>query len=246
MKLKFFTLSEINKMQNSTKSSKTLVVLDSETCGLQGGVVQFGYIVAGFDDRILPLKAIQTCSKEIFDLYHKEALYKNPFPIHPEAEKIHGITADMVKDCEFFSARKHFFYHFTKEEEKTLVFVGHNVSGFDIRVCGLEPELPETTPFPYIDTMVIARFLVSKKLLTHEGGNKLDLLTALYCSKEKAHLNEYHGTKADNWKTIVFLRFLLGGILEGCTVEDLIFLSSKASAPNKTALLAQVAKRNKL
>lgn len=242
MKLKFLahSLNEINKMSNETKPTKTLVVLDSETCGLQGGVVQFGYIC--FQN----LNRLQMMAKEVFDLNHHEALYKNPFPIHPEAEKIHGITADMVKDCEFFSAREHFFNYFSEEEEKTLVFVGHNVSGFDIRVCGLEPEPPETTPFPYIDTMVIARFLVSKKLLTHEGGNKLDLLTALYCSKEKAHLNEYHGTKADNWKTIVFLRFLLSGILEGCTVEDLIFLSSKASAPNKTALLAQVAKRNAL
>ena len=221
-----------------TNETKTLVVLDSETCGLQGGVVQFGYVT------FLSLAKLETCTKDQFDDLHNEALYKNPFPIHPEAEKIHGITAERVKDKPFFSAREHFFSNFSPEEEKTLVFVGHNISGFDIRVCGLEPKDPTASPFPYIDTMVIARFLVSKKLLTHEGGNKLDLLTALYCSKEKAHLNEYHGTKADNWKTIVFLRFLLSDILKGCTVEDLIFLSSKASAPNKTALLAQVAKRN--
>jgi DNA polymerase III epsilon subunit-like protein len=227
-------------MANETKPSKILVVLDSETCGLQGGVVQFGYVT------FLSMAKLQTCPKDQFDEWYREALYKNPFPIHPEAEKIHGITAEMVKAKPFFSAREHFFSYFSPEEEKTLVFVGHNVSGFDIRVCGLEPQDPTSAPFPYIDTMVIARFLVSKKLLTHEGGNKLDLLTALYCSKDKAHLNEYHGTKADNWKTIVFLRFLLSGVLEGCTVEDLIFLSSKASAPNKTALLAQVAKRNAL
>lgn len=213
--------------------TQILVVLDSETCSLAGGILEIGFIEYSCLEDLLSQKKESFLEKSIV------SRHKNPFPIDPFAFTIHGITEEAVKDKFLYSPALDFYGKLTNLPEvwEDLILIGHNVSTFDQRVCSLSPQ------HPCIDTMVLARVLAKFGALTHEGGNRLDTLVSIYCSKEKAHLLDFHGSIADNWKTIVFLKFLLNSYLKGAKLEELIDLSlplpdrkKDAEEPNRRSI----------
>jgi len=220
-------------MQNSSLQNQTLIVLDSETCSLAGGILEIGFIEYTCLEELLQQKKKDFLEKSVV------SRHKNPFPIDPFAFTVHGITEEAVKDKEFYSPVPDFYSKIKNlpEEMEDLILIGHNVSTFDQKVLTLSPQ------HPCIDTMVLARVLAKFGALTHEGNNKLDTLVSVYCSKEKAHLLDFHGAVTDNWKTIVFLKFLLNSCLKGAKIEELIDLSlplpdrkKDAEEPNRRSI----------
>lgn len=201
-----------------------LIILDTETCGFAGGILEIGFSVFN------SLTELTEISAEDFKNRSVRSRHKNPMPIAAEAFAVHGISEADVKDCPLYEEEEHFYNPLAQllnfqgpatelKEHSGIVIVGHNVRSFDSKVANLSME------HMYLDTMVICRQLVSKKIMTHEGGCKLDILSSIYCSKEQAHMKEFHGTISDNWKVVLLLKVLLEHFLPNADLVKLIQLS---------------------
>lgn len=98
----------------------TIVVLDIETTGKDRATDQI----------------VELCIQKNLDApRHTEVWRIKPsVPIHPEAQAVHGITAEALKDCKPFAEYARVIVSFLAEAE---VIVGYNVS-FDIDVLQAE------------------------------------------------------------------------------------------------------------
>ena len=220
-------------MPNDTKEAfeQTLVILDCETCSLAGGIIEIGLI--SFDT----LEDLLKVSEEDFRERSLFSRHENPIPIDAGAFAVHGISEKDVKGLPRYSASMDFYEKVKDFPAEQIVLIGHNVISFD------QKRLDLSDFHPAIDTLNLVRLLIKEEKLTHEGGNKLDFLVSIYCSKEQAHLKQFHGAIGDNWKVVVFLKYLLEIHLKGATVEELCFLSAKATPAQKTRVLAAIASR---
>ena len=223
-------------MPNNTKEAfeQTLVILDCETCSLAGGIIEIGLI--SFDT----LEELLQVSEEDFKEKSFCSRHENPIPIDAGAFAVHGISEKDVKGLPRYSASTDFYGRVEDFPAEQIVLIGHNVISFD------QKRLDLSDFHPAIDTMVLARVLAKEGKLTHEGGNKLDLLVSIYCSKEQAHLKQFHGTVGDNWKTLVFLKYLFETHLKGANVEELCFLSSKATPAQKSRVFKAIASKQEV
>jgi exodeoxyribonuclease X len=107
------------------------LILDTETASLQGGIVEWAWLLV--DAKTLDVK-------EEF-----RTLVNPGRPIDPRAQAIHGITEDMVKDCQPISA------YMGRFRIKRPYVIAHNAP-FDLRM--LEGELD---PMAALCTYALAR-----------------------------------------------------------------------------------------
>jgi len=203
---------------------KNLIVLDTETCSLKGGILELAWAAFPTMEKLL------TSTKENFIETSYQQYFKNPIPIDPFAFDVHGITEKSVENCPLYDVKTHFYLPileklFACDYSETLL-IGHNINTFDIRVAELSKD------HPTIDTMKLAEFLIKEKILTHDGGKKLDLLCSIYCSKDQAHINQFHGAMQDNWKVILFLQALKAKYLPDAGLEEFMVLSDHTLSPN--------------
>ena len=221
----------------------SLLFLDCETCDFNGGILSLAL------NKVEAFFKISSTNELEFKASGQQKRFKNPWPISSEAFAIHGISEKDVAEQPLYVVDD--FYAMARSlhsaEEDLLdgvVLVGHNILGFDLRVLGI------SAPFRCIDTLVLARKLCAANILKHNNellklGNKLDSLVSLYCSQEAAHLKEFHDASQDNYKTFVFLRFLLQEVLQLATLDNLVTLClsqppagvSKASFKNIQSML---------
>jgi exodeoxyribonuclease X len=135
-----------------------LFILDTETCGLTGGVVELAYLRVDFELNILD---------EFCTLVNPEK------PIDPRATQIHGITDADVANCETMAqvtARMPWFI-------EPVIWCGHN-AGFDVRMTD-----PFIRPSKTLCTLALAR-----EFIKGTSNNKLDTLQVeLGLPEQKSH-----------------------------------------------------------
>lgn len=162
------------------------LLVDTETTGIsvKDEVIEFAYISLPELSKL----------KEISPIYGKEyynvtARYKPSVDIHPAAEKIHGISKAVLKDCPPSASI---------QVPAMKYMLGHNVS-FDHKML--------KTPFcETICTLELARKLWKKEEV---GNHKLTNLIEILIPNGKAIVKEAHGALADCYLTLILFDEIL-------------------------------------
>jgi len=167
------------------------IIFDTETTGLNPAK----------GDRIIEIGAIELVNKfPTGNIYH-QYINSDGFPIHPDAERIHGISAAFLEDKPIFSAIAEGFLAFFSNAK----LVAHNAR-FDMGFVNTELKRIGKPSFPnevVIDTLEIA------KRKHPMGPNSLDALCRRY-GIDNSH-REKHGALLDSELLAEVYIELLGG-----------------------------------
>lgn len=180
---------------------RTLRVIDFETTGLPpyAGIIEVGWTDV-FIDNVISMEPV----------WHGELT--NPgtqFPIQPDAEKVHGISMDMIKDA------RHPM-QVLEELEHVDAFVAHNAK--------FERGFFKTTK-PWIDTLKAARQFITDAPAYNNTALRNHLNLDLKEGFNPAFAMPAHRAGPDTYVT----GFLLMEILNrGATFDALVELSGKA------------------
>ncbi len=167
------------------------IIFDTETTGLSHTK----------GDRIIEIGAIELINKfPTGNIYH-QYINSDGFPIHPDAEKIHGISAEFLEDKPVFSAIAEGFLTFFSDA----LLIAHNAR-FDMGFVNSELKRigkPAFSNEVVIDTLEIA------KRKHPMGPNSLDALCRRY-RVDNSH-REKHGALLDSELLAEVYIELLGG-----------------------------------
>ncbi len=167
------------------------IIFDTETTGLSHNK----------GDRIIEIGAIELINKFPTGKIYHQYINSDGFPIHPDAERIHGISADFLEDKPAFSAIADGFLAFFSEAK----LIAHNAQ-FDMGFVNAELKRIGKPGFPLdvvVDTLEIAR---RKHPM---GPNSLDALCKRY-GVDNSH-REKHGALLDSELLAEVYIELLGG-----------------------------------
>ncbi len=167
------------------------IIFDTETTGLSH--------VKG--DRIIEIGAIELENKFPTGKVYHQYINSDGFPIHPDAERIHGISAEFLKDKpKFHEIADEFLAFFSNA-----MLIAHN-SNFDMGFVNSELKRikkPTFAPEVVIDTLAIA------KRKHPMGPNSLDALCKRYGIDNSRR--EKHGALLDSELLAEVYIELLGG-----------------------------------
>ena len=167
------------------------IIFDTETTGLSHSK----------GDRIIEIGAIELVNKfPTGNIYH-QYINSDGFPIHPDAERIHGISAEFLEDKPVFSAIAPGFLAFFSDA----FLIAHNAR-FDMGFVNSELKRigkPSFSNEVVIDTLEIA------KRKHPMGPNSLDALCRRY-GIDNSH-REKHGALLDSELLAEVYIELLGG-----------------------------------
>jgi DNA polymerase-3 subunit epsilon len=167
------------------------IIFDTETTGLSPNK----------GDRVIEIGAIELINKfPTGEIYH-QYINSDNFPIHPDAERIHGISEEFLKDKPVFAAIADDFLEFFSNAK----LIAHNAK-FDMGFVNAELKRIGKPAFPndvVIDTLEIAR---RKHPM---GPNSLDALCKRY-GIDNSH-REKHGALLDSELLAEVYIELLGG-----------------------------------
>jgi len=167
------------------------IIFDTETTGLSPAK----------GDRIIEIGAIELIGRfPTGKIYHQ---YINPegFPIHPDAQRVHGISAESLQDKPVFADIVDEFLEFFSDAK----LIAHNAS-FDMGFVNAELKRlgkPAILPDVVIDTLAIA------KRKHPMGPNSLDALCKRY-GIDNSHRKK-HGALLDSELLAEVYIELLGG-----------------------------------
>ncbi len=179
------------------------IIFDTETTGLSHNK----------GDRIIEIGAIELINKFPTGKIYHQYINSDGFPIHPDAERIHGISAEFLEDKPVFSAIADGFLAFFSDAK----LIAHNAK-FDMGFVNAELKRIGKPNFPFdvvIDTLEIAR---RKHPM---GPNSLDALCKRY-GVDNSHRDK-HGALLDSELLAEVYIELLGGkqaSLELASVAD--------------------------
>jgi exodeoxyribonuclease X len=145
-----------------------LFILDTETCGLTGGIVELAYLKTDFELNILDEFCVRINPER---------------PISPQATAIHGISDEDVVGCDTMAevtAKMPWFI-------EPVVWCGHN-AGFDIRM---------TDPF-IRPSKTLCSLALSREFIKGTTNNKLATLQVelgLPVQKSHSALGDVHTTR---------------------------------------------------
>lgn len=136
-------MSQLISLRNDLFAAQDVVVIDTETTGLEG------------DDEVVQLSAVDFNGLTIFNEYIKPRK-----PISEGASSVHGITNEKVADCHGI---RYYWDFFCKKALYQKVVVGYNVM-YDIRILlqsavAADPSLSNTrlfSPLMVVDVMQLA------------------------------------------------------------------------------------------
>jgi DNA polymerase-3 subunit epsilon len=167
------------------------IIFDTETTGLSHSK----------GDRIIEIGAIELVNKfPTGNIYH-QYINSDGFPIHPDAERIHGISAEFLEDKPVFSAIAPGFLTFFSNA----LLIAHNAR-FDIGF--VNSELKRIGKPPISNEVVIDTLEIAKR--KHPmGPNSLDALCRRY-GIDNSH-REKHGALLDSELLAEVYIELLGG-----------------------------------
>jgi len=167
------------------------IIFDTETTGLSPAK----------GDRIIEIGAIELINKfPTGNIYH-QFINSEGFPIHPDAERIHGISAEYLKDKPVFADIVEEFMEFFTNAK----LIAHNAR-FDMGFVNAELKRlgrPAFSPDVVIDTLEIA------KRKHPMGPNSLDALCKRY-GIDNSH-RQKHGALLDSELLAEVYIELLGG-----------------------------------
>lgn len=167
------------------------IIFDTETTGLSHAK----------GDRVIEIGAIELVNKFPTGKIYHQYINTDGFPIHPDAERIHGISADFLKDKPVFGDIADEFLAFFNDA----TLIAHNAK-FDIGFVNAELKRVGAPPFSYdvvIDTLEIA------KRKHPMGPNSLDALCKRYGIDNSRR--EKHGALLDSELLAEVYIELLGG-----------------------------------
>ncbi len=167
------------------------IIFDTETTGLSHAR----------GDRVIEIGAIELVNKFPTGKIYHQFINTDGFPIHPDAERIHGISAEFLKDKPVFSAISDELLAFFKDAK----LIAHNAR-FDIGFLNAELKRIGAPLISYdvvIDTLEIA------KRKHPMGPNSLDALCKRY-GIDNSH-REKHGALLDSELLAEVYIELLGG-----------------------------------
>lgn len=167
------------------------IIFDTETTGLSH--------IKG--DRVLEIGAIEMVNKFPTGNFYHQFINTDGFPIHPDAERIHGISAEFLKDKPIFAAIADEFLEFFKGAK----LVAHNAS-FDMGF--INSELKRIGKPGFSNDVVIDTLAIAKR--KHPmGPNSLDALCKRYGIDNSRR--EKHGALLDSELLAEVYIELLGG-----------------------------------
>ncbi|MCP4073209.1 MAG: DNA polymerase III subunit epsilon [Hyphomicrobiales bacterium] len=167
------------------------IIFDTETTGLSHSK----------GDRIIEIGAIELINRFPTGKIYHQYINSDGFPIHPDAERIHGISAEFLEDKPVFSAIADGFLAFFSDAN----LIAHNAQ-FDMGFVNAELKRIGKPDFPsdvVIDTLEIAR---RKHPM---GPNSLDALCRRY-GVDNSHRDK-HGALLDSELLAEVYIELLGG-----------------------------------
>lgn len=167
------------------------IIFDTETTGLSPAK----------GDRIIEIGAIELENNFPTGKIYHQFINSDGFPIHPDAERIHGINEVFLKDKPVFSAIAEDFLKFFSNA----TLIAHNAS-FDMGFVNAELSRigkPPFSPDVVIDTLAIA------KRKHPMGPNSLDALCKRY-GIDNSHRTK-HGALLDSELLAEVYIELLGG-----------------------------------
>ena len=167
------------------------IIFDTETTGLSPSK----------GDKIIEIGAIELVNKFPTGKIFHQYINSDGFPIHPDAQRIHGIDEEFLKDKPIFSAIADEFLDFFSD----VILVAHN-AGFDMGFVNAELARIGKTPFSpdvVVDTLAIA------KRKHPMGPNSLDALCKRY-GIDNSHRKK-HGALLDAELLAEVYIELLGG-----------------------------------
>lgn len=176
------------------------IIFDTETTGLR----------ANGGDRIIEIGAVELVNRFPTGNNFHEFVNPGDKDVHPDAQAIHGISNEMLKDKPSFKDILPKFLDYFSEGS----LVAHNAS-FDMGFFNMEMALVKQTPFDptrVIDTLMIAR-------RKHPAGpNSLDALCKRY-GISNAH-RTLHGALLDSELLAEVYLELTGGRQAGLEFEQ--------------------------
>lgn len=167
------------------------IIFDTETTGLSPAK----------GDRIIEIGAIELVNKFPTGKIYHQFINSDGFPIHPDAQNVHGISEDFLKDKPIFAAIAEEFLAFFSDA----ILIAHNAS-FDMGFVNAELariKKPPFSPDVVIDTLAIA------KRKHPMGPNSLDALCKRY-RIDNSHRTK-HGALLDSELLAEVYIELLGG-----------------------------------
>ena len=167
------------------------IIFDTETTGLNPAK----------GDRVIEIGAIELINKFPTGKIYHQYVNSDGFPIHPDAQRIHGISEEFLQDKPTFSAIAEGFLEFFSNG----ILIAHNAS-FDMGFINAELKRigkPAFSPDVVVDTLAIA------KRKHPMGPNSLDALCKRY-GIDNSH-REKHGALLDSELLAEVYIELLGG-----------------------------------
>lgn len=167
------------------------IIFDTETTGLSH--------IKG--DRVIEIGAIELINKFPTGVIYHQYINTGGFPIHPDAERIHGISAEFLKDKPIFADIADEFLEFFSNAK----LIAHNAS-FDMGFVNSELKRIGKPAFSHdivIDTLQMA------KRKHPMGPNSLDALCKRYGIDNSRR--EKHGALLDSELLAEVYIELLGG-----------------------------------
>ncbi len=167
------------------------IIFDTETTGLSH--------IKG--DRIIEIGAIELVNKFPTGKIYHQYINTGGFPIHPDAERIHGISEEFLKDKPVFEEIAEEFLSFFSDA----ILIAHNAR-FDMGF--VNAELRRIGKSPFSEDVVIDTLEIAKR--KHPmGPNSLDALCKRY-NIDNSH-REKHGALLDSELLAEVYIELLGG-----------------------------------
>ncbi len=183
------------------------IIFDTETTGLSHSK----------GDRIIEIGAIELINRFPTGKIYHQYINSDGFPIHPDAERIHGISAEFLEDKPVFSAIADGFLAFFSDAN----LIAHNAQ-FDMGFVNAELKRIGKPDFPsdvVIDTLQIAR---RKHPM---GPNSLDALCRRY-GVDNSHRDK-HGALLDSELLAEVYIELLGGKQASLELANVVDNSSQ-------------------
>ncbi len=183
------------------------IIFDTETTGLRHNK----------GDRIIEIGAIELINRFPTGKIYHQYINSDGFPIHPDAERIHGISAEFLEDKPVFSAIADGFLAFFSDAN----LIAHNAQ-FDMGFVNAELKRIGKPDFPsdvVIDTLQIAR---RKHPM---GPNSLDALCRRY-GVDNSHRDK-HGALLDSELLAEVYIELLGGKQASLELANVVDNSSQ-------------------
>jgi DNA polymerase III subunit epsilon len=141
---------------------KRILFLDTETTGLEAG-----------RDRIIELGIVETIGGEF--THHNLQIYFNPpATMNPQAQKVHGITPEFLKDKGQFGDHIDEILEYIKGAHEVII---HNAL-FDVGFLDYEMHLLNLPPTIYYFRSIRCSLSLARAI--HTRGNSLNLLAEKY------------------------------------------------------------------